>query len=91
MKNGTWQKWIRSAQMQEQPLPGIPLVELAGDGRVLIENHQGVLEYGLTQIRVRVKWGSILVSGEGLCLRHMTRSRLVICGQISGIGLERRA
>ena len=33
-------------------LPGVPIVELAGDRRVLIENHRGVTEYGMERICV---------------------------------------
>lgn len=91
MKKRAWQNWIQGTELYGQPLPGVPLVELAGDGRVLIENHRGVLEYGLEHIRVKVSFGSLVVSGQNLHLRHMTQSRLVICGKVQGISLEGRA
>lgn len=34
------------ADLQDEPLPGLPLVEIAGDCRVLVERHMGVTEYG---------------------------------------------
>lgn len=41
MAKGTefWQRLARDADIHGQPLPGVPIVELAGDRRVLIENH----------------------------------------------------
>lgn len=85
---GIWRRLTRDGELGDQPLPGRSLVELAGRDRVLIENHQGVLEYSRQRIGVRVKFGSILVCGQCLELRHMTRDRLVICGNIQGVTLE---
>lgn len=68
-------------------LPGIPLVEINGDQRVLIEHHQGVVAYGSREICVRVKYGLVSVSGSSLRLARMTREQLVICGCVEGIRL----
>lgn len=78
-----------SADLLDEPIPGQTLVELAGEKRVLIEHHLGVTEYGQRQIRVRVKYGSICICGQGLELVRMTKQTLVICGSISCIQLER--
>lgn len=67
-----------------------PIVELSGDRRVLIENHNGVGAYTQESISVNVKFGCVCVSGCGLELRRMTKEQLVITGKISGITLKRR-
>ncbi|MDO5399871.1 MAG: YabP/YqfC family sporulation protein [Eubacteriales bacterium] len=72
-------------------LPGHPIVELAGDRRVLIENHRGVKEYGCTRITVGMCYGQVSILGEGLQILRMTAEQLVICGKISGVSLQRRA
>lgn len=69
---------------------GAPLVELAGDRRVLIEHHQGVIQYGKEQICVKVRYGTVMVSGCGLELARMTKEQLIICGQIHSVTLQRR-
>lgn len=69
---------------------GLPLVELAGDRRVLIERHQGVIQYGKEQICVKVRYGCVTVIGCGLELARMTKEQLIICGRIDGVRLERR-
>lgn len=70
-------------------LPGVPLVEISGTGRVLIEHHRGVVAYGCNEIRVRVRYGLLAVCGSGLNLARMTKDQLVICGCIDGVSLLR--
>ncbi len=70
-------------------LSGMPLVEIAGEKRVLIENHRGVTAYDANRICVRVKFGQICVCGEELTLAQMTGTCLVICGRIDSVTLLR--
>lgn len=79
------------ADLAAQPLPGQPIVEIAGDRRVLIENHFGVKEYGTQRITVKVKYGCVCICGEHLELMRMTREQLVICGRIDCVTVQRRA
>lgn len=80
-----------NADLVEQPLPGQPIVEIAGDRRVLIENHFGVKEYGTQRITVKVKYGCVCICGEHLELMRMTKEQLVICGRIDCVTVQRRA
>lgn len=89
-KTTIWQKLSREGDIHAQPLPGIPLVELAGDRRVLIENHFGVREYSRERIGVKVKFGLVVVCGRELELSRMTRQQLVIRGTVETVTLERR-
>ena len=80
----------RHAKQMAEPVASLPLVELTGEHRVLIENHIGVTEYGLSEICVAVKFGHIRVLGTCMHLQHMTRERLLITGNIDQISLCRR-
>ena len=71
-------------------LTKLPLVELAGQNRVLIENHQGVLAYSTKEIQIKVCYGCISIRGEELQLLEMSRIQLVICGRIDGLQVFRR-
>ncbi len=86
--------WIRRmadhSGLDEEVLPLIPLVEIAGDSRVLIEGHRGVTEYSQGKICVKVKFGWVSVSGCGLELSRMSREQLVISGRIDCVQLTRR-
>ena len=78
-----------AVDLQDEPFPGLPLVEIAGDRRVLIENHRGVLEYGAQIIRVKVKYGHICICGNALELARMNRGQLVISGRVDSVQLIR--
>lgn len=84
------QRLADEADLSGEPLPGQPIVEIAGDRRVLIENHFGVKEYSRERIGVKVKYGVITVCGCGLELIRMTKEQLVISGRIDAVSLQRR-
>lgn len=78
-----------AADMTDEPLPGVPLVEIAGERRVLIEHHCGVSAYGPEQIRVRVKFGQICICGSGLVLTRMIKGQLIVSGRIDCVQIVR--
>lgn len=80
----------RLMQESAAPLPGLPIAELAGDRRLLIENHHGVSEYSPNQIRICVRYGELCVTGCGLTLAKMSKEQMVILGRIDGMHLLRR-
>ena len=83
--------WIRKLSdnmyFTTEPFPGIPLVEISGDRRILIENHKGIIRYGKEKICVKVKFGTVAICGEKLSLAYMTGEKLVICGEIESVTL----
>ena len=85
-----WEQVVMGADLPTETIPGQPLIEIAGQHRVLIENHQGVTAYGCSEICVRVKYGSIRVCGNQLSLARMTKDQLVITGDINAVTLLRR-
>ena len=75
--------------LEEEDLAGKPLVEILGDGRLLVENHQGIVQYGLGLICIRVSYGTVSVAGSNLKLRHAACRKLLITGQIDTVSLHR--
>lgn len=71
-------------------MPAQPIVEIAGDGRVLIENHNGVSAYSTECILINVHYGTVRVCGCGMELIRMTKEQLVIRGKIESVFLQRR-
>lgn len=91
MAKGDWmQRLTDQMDLTGEPLPGVPVVELAGDRRVLIERHGGVTQYGREKICVKVRYGLVQVCGCGMELTRMTREQLVISGRIDSVHLLRR-
>ena len=78
---------IRNSALGAQPLPAVPLVEVMGFTRILIENHKCILSYSTQEIIIRVKNGLITVEGFNLHLAHMSSERLIITGSIQKIQL----
>lgn len=79
-----------AADLRDEAIPGLPLIEIMGDQRVIIEHHCGVTEYGCNQICVKVKQGTVSVIGSKLELALMTKEQLIITGCIEGVKLTRR-
>ena len=77
-----WDRIAVAADLSCEPAPKQPLVEIAGERRVLIENHYGVTGYGSQEICVKVRFGHIIVCGNGLELVRMTKEQLVVMGNI---------
>lgn len=86
--------WIRhladGLDLAGESLPGVPVVELAGESRVLIERHGGVTQYSTQKICVKVRYGQVQVCGCELELTQMTREQLIISGRIDSVHLLRR-
>ena len=78
-----------AADLPDEPIPGLPLIEIIDNSRVLIENHKGVNEYGQNLIRIKVKYGSVCVCGQKLELSRMSKGQLIISGIIDSIQLCR--
>ena len=72
------------------PLHGVSLVEIYGQERVLIENHRGIVCYEEHEIHVEVDFGVVIISGDKLSLRNMSKSRLIITGKICTVNLHGR-
>ena len=73
--------------MRERPKK-VPLVEIAGQNRVLVENHLGVLAYSLEKIQIKVSYGKLIISGMQLHLMQLCNEQLVISGNIQSVALE---
>ena len=85
-----WERLADEAELTGSAIPGQPIVEIAGEHRVLIENHYGVSQYSKEKIGIKVKFGLVCVCGCGLELVRMTREQLVIAGKIDSVNLMRR-
>lgn len=88
-KNDLLRKLANRIDLNDEVLPGVPLVEMIGFQRILIENHRGVKQFGREQITVCVKYGLLCVSGRCLELRKMSHCQLIISGQIEQLTVIR--
>lgn len=80
----------RGSILSEIPLPSVPLTEIIGNKRVLIENHKGIIAYDSCGIHVKTSNGVICVEGSKLELNCISRERVIIIGKITGVCLNFR-
>ena len=77
------------AEQSMNVVPVLPLIELLGDRRLLVENHRGILLYGRDEIEVKLTIGTLCVVGCGLCIAYMSKHRLVINGTVKSLSISR--
>jgi sporulation protein YqfC len=87
--NNILERIAYAADLGTEPLPKLPLIELAGENRVLVENHKGVIQYGDHEICLKVSYGYISICGNRLELARMTKEQLIITGYIESVRLCR--
>lgn len=87
MKKGR-KRAIRHVQqlgLPEDVVLGLPRLVLSGDTSLMLENHQGVVAYGDTVIRLRTACGILTVEGESMTLAQMGKHDLMLRGTIRAI------
>lgn len=66
---------------------GAPRMELLGDREFRMEYHKGILAYGTQEIHISGGKLVVRVKGEGLELRSMNPTQLLITGHITAVDL----
>lgn len=74
-----------AAGMPKDVLLGVPLLTIAGQSEVCIENYRGILEYTDKLIRIQTKLGKIHVIGRNLQIEFYTNDEMKIVGYITVI------
>ena len=67
------------------PMPGIPLTEVLGNRRVLIENHLGIAAYSSNSIHVNVSKGIVCIEGSSLEIVCISKEKMIVNGCIDCI------
>ena len=81
----------RASQALDLPgdaLAGMPRIELLGDREFRMEYHKGILAYGTDEIHISGGKLVVRVKGEGLELRSMNPTELLITGRIACVDLS---
>ena len=68
----------------------LPLLELLGENRVLVENHLGVMGYSADEIKIKISSGLWIVSGADLKFLQISQNQMVIDGKINSIVIQGR-
>ena len=79
--------FTEKAGLHMETLSDLPLLELCGEDRILVENHKCVVGYTEREIIIRVSFGLIEISGEALEISRANKEQLIIYGRIRNISL----
>jgi len=79
------QQAVQASGLPEDVILGTPRVLLRGDRMLLIENHQGVIEYCAEKLRVKTSLGVLGVDGVALTLSELGEEDLMLTGGIKSI------
>lgn len=83
--------WVESVSQKlgipESVLPNIPRVTVTS-GSALVENHRGIAELGTDLIEIKGGKAALRIRGEGLALKAMNRTELVITGRLFSVELD---
>ncbi len=75
----------RTADIFDLPgeaLMGEPRVTVTGTGKLHLENHRGLVEYGTERVVANVRGGMVKITGEGLTVAAMSDLELVLRGTV---------
>jgi len=86
-KDGLLERTVQALDIPGEAV-GLPRVEVTGRHEVRMENHRGILAYGREEIIVSGGRVIVKIRGEGLVLKAMTPSELLITGTVAAVELE---
>lgn len=86
-REGLLEKTAEVLDLPGDVVAGLPRLELTGSRELRMENHKGILAYGSQEIHISGGKLIIKVRGNGLELKSMNASQLLITGDIAGIEL----
>lgn len=91
MKKGKFFSVVTArAGLPSESFPGVPLIEIFGQDRVLVENHSCIIGYSSELVEIKVCYGVVRVFGNDLMLSCADREQLIIHGKIRALELDRR-
>ena len=64
---------------------GLPRITIVGDLHVYIENHQGLITYSETELKLRSNKGYIQVKGASFVLKMMLPEEILLEGMIKEV------
>ena len=61
----------------------LPRITIIGRSEMLIENHRGIIEYGLNRLRVSISRGFLEIEGENLEIKALMSEEIKVIGVIT--------
>lgn len=65
----------------------LPMIMMVGGKSLILENHQGILEYSRERIRIRLLHGELVLQGLNLVIQSISNDEIQIKGEIADLNL----
>ena len=69
-------------ELPEEIIGDLPLLMLAGPGKLYLENHRGIAVYHREKVKIRINRGYLVIEGEKLEVEEIQQDNLQITGLI---------
>lgn len=63
----------------------LPKLTIIGRTEIYLENHRGIIEYGLTRIRIGLSRGFLQIEGQDLEIKELIPDEMSIAGEVHSI------
>ncbi|MCR1897857.1 sporulation protein YqfC [Irregularibacter muris] len=70
-------------ELPKEIMLDLPKITSIGNIQLVIENHKGIIEYTLEQIRVSTNSGMLKIQGKNLYIKTIIKEEIIITGNIS--------
>lgn len=75
--------------LPDQTLPGVPIIEIYGNKRLLIEGRCSVIDYCESCIKLKNTYGNVCILGRNLIMSELTQQQMIIVGEIDNLSISR--
>ena len=82
-------RFPEALHIPDQTLPGVPIIELYADRRVLIESRCAIIHYEATSIKLKSCSYRICVCGTDLSIAELSGDQLIITGVVDSVSVRR--
>ncbi|ACL70012.1 sporulation protein YqfC [Halothermothrix orenii] len=66
----------------------LPLLMMVGQQKIYLENHKGIALYQADEVKIRVKSGYLIVTGQDLVIEEIQTDHLSLSGKLTGLNYE---
>ena len=85
-----WQQRVRNLMVNYLALPSevileLPRITIIGQIHVYIENHQRLVTYSDTELKLKIKQGFVQINGSSFVLKMMLPEEILLEGNIAEV------
>lgn len=78
-------KIVEGLALPKDLMLGSSILQIFGNSEIYLENYIGIMEYNSDCIRIKIKEGSVEISGKCLCISYYSNEEMKISGFLHNI------